>query len=387
MRFLQSVVLLCVIVIVSSGCSSHKLVGRPHLRTADRDVADPSPDVYERLGDTVRVHAVMSELAYRNYSGRDPLPNQVRHIPGEKPKESRAKKQRAERWETLAKWLVEEQKWEFIGHNKYRCGNSGGGDEGGKDKVEQNLEFDVWIKRSQEPPQVVLAFRGTDNGDRGDWVANLRGVLPFYRDQDQYAKLHELEVKREVERACKSAGSGAIVTTTGHSLGGGLAQHLFYASQLWPINYVTTAIVFDSSPMTGWYQFGPEEDRAKAIANFYASLAAVSRRWQFPEVMALQYGFGTIRVNERGEVLSYLRSLFRTVQAEETYISNLNFDFEDGNTISQHSMSNLAYNLLHFPKPAPAFFIAQEEDVVKITDDNRLGVTIADAEGYDASFN
>jgi hypothetical protein len=340
MRCLGIVVTIFLLGIATAWGSSAELLGKPHLRVADREVTAPAPETMSSLVRKVRVYALMSELAYRNYSGGQPAADQVRHTSGETSQLLRDRQERARRWEQLDAAL--RKVWDFRGNSKLPCASDTDNDKGmrGAKGTQENLEFDIWVNRTTVPPQVVVAIRGTDQ------VADIVGSEQ--RSEDQYAKLHEAIVKEKIAEACKFAGQGAVVTTTGHELGGGLAQHLFYTSQAWSMNNVRTSVVFEPSPLPGWYLFGTAEERARAMYYFNATLAGAVRYWHFPEVMADQLGFGIIRVNEG---LSY-NMLFRQFEPEGPYMAALNLEFENG-YLSRHSMSDLAYDLSYFPSPAP----------------------------------
>ena len=86
------------------------------------------------------------------------------------------------------------------------------------------LELHVWMKGCE----AVIAIRGTDSEQEGDWKSNLRWFLLPLNLFDEYRQVefHMRTILRKIRQNCPSA----HIIATGHSLGGGLAQHAAYAS-------------------------------------------------------------------------------------------------------------------------------------------------------------
>jgi len=207
------------------------------------------------------------------------------------------------------------------------------------DACDEGLYFEVW-QSAQKPQQVVVAFRGTDFTSLKDWKANFRWftrLLPFYRDQyTVVSKNLSVEFRKELERRIGTGETeaSADVTATGHSLGGGLAQHFAYsyripgdpsAAAAAPFPRITTMTVFDASPVTGW-----------------SSLPWKTRRRNAE-------GLTIDRVFEHGEVLSYVRlatSLVSPPSERDPAIREIRFNFDPSvNFIENHSMRILAAGL------------------------------------------
>lgn len=113
----------------------------------------------------------------------------------------------------------------------------------GRECVE-GLQFQVW--RRVGCAEAVIAFRGSDAGDIGDWLSNLRW---FVRRTvlDQYDQV-QAAIPYIIERINHYGCRPRRIIATGHSLGGGLAQHVAVTDSR--INYV---YAFDPSPVVGLF--------------------------------------------------------------------------------------------------------------------------------------
>lgn len=168
--------------------------------------------------------------------------------------------------------------------------------------------------------EVVVAFRGTNFDQVDDWFSNLRWfnrLLPLY---DQYEQVQDFapEIVEVMREECPKRKSLQL-TAVGHSLGGGLAQQMAYASA-----EVTRVYGFDPSMVTGYY------DVDSAARDKLTSLEID-------------------RVYEHGEVLAYFRYFLRQFAppaACNPQIRNIRFDVLKGNLINQHSSPALAAKMI-----------------------------------------
>jgi hypothetical protein len=117
------------------------------------------------------------------------------------------------------------------------------GCESGAPRCVDGLEYHVW--RRGRCGEAVIAFRGTDFNEIGDWLTNLRWFIasPLFDQYDQVQKAVP-DIIRKVNEGCRAR----LIVATGHSLGGGLAQHAAYADKR--IEYV---YAFDPSPVTAFF--------------------------------------------------------------------------------------------------------------------------------------
>ena len=113
--------------------------------------------------------------------------------------------------------------------------------------------------------------------------------------------------------------------TTGHSLGGGLAQHVLYAR---PKEFLQ-AFAFDPSSVTGFVDV-PHESQI-AGCSCVRSLGAEARIYRFYESY---------------EVLTHLRFVHKLFFAPNHHIQEVRFGFSSSpNLVGQHSMAALADSL------------------------------------------
>jgi len=199
------------------------------------------------------------------------------------------------------------------------------------------LYFHVWRRPAQSgPDDVVVAFRGTSNAP--DWLyGNLWWFTRFFLADNQYARStrHLDKVFEVLDAQAREGGRPQPrIVVTGHSLGGGLAQHALYN-----FAQIRQAVVFDPSSVTGYVA----SRRGKQVleCDCDPDLGAEAR---------------IIRVYESREILSNLRIWHKVFFPSHLQIQEVRFAFYDGgDPVQAHSMRDLARSLHEKSKePMPA---------------------------------
>lgn len=195
-----------------------------------------------------------------------------------------------------------------------------------KKMIDSHLRAEVWENR--EKKKIVVAFGGTDLKSVKDWKANLRWLT--FKVDDEYTQLvrdfapaFQLEYLSRAQTDQQRWLQNATLISTGHSLGGGLAQQFAYALPLNPQRLrVTQVFAFNPSPVTGFYSVNNktrEENRK---------------------------GLKIERIYERGEILAILRSftsLLVKPSEKDPTIKGVRYNFLiSGNWFKNHSMHNFA---------------------------------------------
>ncbi len=202
---------------------------------------------------------------------------------------------------------------------------------GSENDASEGLQFTVWDRHELGKREVVFAFRGTDFKEGADWKSNFRWFAParFFRkgDWDQYHVVNRLVLDELAKIRNQEGGDSVVISSTGHSLGGGLAQHAYYAG----LPYMDRAVMFDTSPVTAFKDLDRVQQR-----KFHQE----TYRNTFPT-------YRILRVHEDGEILEYLRDFTGRFYRQDTLIRAVEFKVEHrGHSVNKHSMARLTRGIL-----------------------------------------
>lgn len=176
------------------------------------------------------------------------------------------------------------------------------------------LYLRVWERSTDLKKEVTIAFRGTWGGS--DWFyGNAYWLTRFLPMDNQYDRARAAMAKI-INHFDEQTQGQVHYYTTGHSLGGGLAQHSLYANP----KKVIQAIAFDPSPATGF----TSQSADKQVAGCACSNLV-------PDGEPRIY-----RVYDSYEILSFLRIFHKTFFLPERHIQEVRFPHDHS-----HSMLGL----------------------------------------------
>jgi hypothetical protein len=184
------------------------------------------------------------------------------------------------------------------------------------------LEFHVW-RRTEDSAckEIVIAFRGSDSKDPGDWKSNFRWFRVRSAEFDQYAQVRAYIEPLVYEGRIRGCRNPERIIAVGHSLGGGLAQMAAYA--YFKVRYV---YAFDTSPVTGLFD-----------------LPLLLRNQN-------RVGLGIDRVHEQGEILAPVRAVTEIIFPPtdcNPQIRIVRFNtIATGSLVAQHNIEQLTDNLI-----------------------------------------
>ena len=160
--------------------------------------------------------------------------------------------------------------------------------------VQEGVAFKVYEREKDGVTEIVVSFRGTVFSYWANWKSNLRWFIQWPRDRQDGNLVIQREIANELADALVKKYNQQIqgkatfkLSITGHSLGGAFAQQLAYAFP--PVKYsidqypglkVAKVVVFNPSPVNGWYWVGKE------LRERNAGGLPISRIYQHGEILA-----------------------------------------------------------------------------------------------------
>ncbi len=192
---------------------------------------------------------------------------------------------------------------------------------------EVGLYYHVWKRSGAARTELVLSFRGTW-GFNDWWYGNAYWLRRLFTDRHQYTAARQY-ADRVLDYFAQQGltGETLAVSTTGHSLGGGLAQAVLYDH-------------IHSSHFHQAYAFAPSSATAYTTRQDTAPFAACDCGRAFPEPRIY-------RIYESYEILANLRIFHKLVFPPEPWINEVRFNYAEGsNPVAQHSMLRFALTLI-----------------------------------------
>jgi pimeloyl-ACP methyl ester carboxylesterase len=309
-------------------CPDNEVLGKNDPTTARLRTSHYRVVLADRAAAAARVvpYALMSAYAYRMGAECNDPGNDVRIDPERESKLLQWLKMTSDDSST---WTLDSTLATRDAHGNLGCEDNEG------------LMYNVWHRKVGNQTHVVIAFRGTSGA--GDWLyGNLWWFTRAFLTDNQLtraAKHAEAIIKLYDAKAATTGEDKPRFVTTGHSLGGGLAQHVLYA---WPLR-VEQAIVFDPSSVTGFAGV-TKANQAAACTCEPDALRDLGVRL-VPEARIL-------RVYQTYEVLANLRIFHKLFFLPERHVQELRFPFEaPWNPISRHGMYTFAERLVDAAAP------------------------------------
>jgi pimeloyl-ACP methyl ester carboxylesterase len=138
----------------------------------------------------------------------------------------------------------------------------------------------------------------------------LSGVFPFFGKEYNSAREHAILLINKLYLLTDTDGKPIPIYLTGHSLGGGLAQHVAFVAD----KMVKATYTFDTSPVTHWSQLPKDEQSRDPVI------------------------YRVFQERESLEILRNLTTRFTTLSYRRTDYA---FDLVQKNGAEAHAISNL----------------------------------------------
>lgn len=214
------------------------------------------------------------------------------------------------------------------------------------------LYYDIWQNETYNPTVISIAVRGTELTTLGDWHSNLWWATRFTSGgENQYDILPDPSelgrlMSHYAEQQRDPNAKRVVFISTGHSLGGGLAQTVRYA---YP-DQVLQTYAFDSSPVTAF-------SSPLGMKETHSTEEIRQHRQSLRELLPLQ-GFPaqrTLRCYEKGEILAFKRSFLKTFYPIDDLILEARFNFNSAaGLVRNHAMAQFALGLVAASKESTA---------------------------------
>jgi hypothetical protein len=199
-------------------------------------------------------------------------------------------------------------------------------------------------KESVQHFEYAITFRGTAGS--GGWLSNFRvltALTPFVWDQYRQSIVATQELTNRIyavhalaDFAMKRKPSKIYITTVGHSLGGAMAQHVYFQ-----LPQISKAVAFNSSPFNG-ASLVKLEDRDLVFKS--------EGRVKDQRVLPSPFKAATpiVAIFEQGEVLSLVsKCVSGPIWGDEggPNVDCFGLNLSSGNIFNQHSMAQFACKL------------------------------------------
>jgi pimeloyl-ACP methyl ester carboxylesterase len=183
----------------------------------------------------------------------------------------------------------------------------------------------LWVRGGKNScREAVVLFRGTVATSFDDWLANFHWFHRMTPVDDYYDQARGNIV--DVVKIAEGQGCAGRIIAVGHSLGGGLAQHVAYANPK-----IRTVYAFDPSFVIG------------------------STDFNMLGLPIYRDGAKFDYVYEHGEILAFLRYIGRQFHPYESCnprIRTVRFNTLTGSIFNQHRIDDLAGKLVELSRPA-----------------------------------